>query len=86
MLGTDPARVARRAVRELRSGRGRTVAVPRVVGAARLLALPPVAQLVELGLRLAAPALLRGGRALAVARAPAAVRQVPRDRSPEVVP
>jgi short-subunit dehydrogenase len=72
MLGSDPARVARRAVRELRSGRGRTVAVPRVVGAARLLGLPPVAQLVELGLRAAAPALLRHGRALAVARAPAA--------------
>jgi hypothetical protein len=51
-----------------------------------LLALPPVAQLVELGIRAAAPALLRGGRALAVARAPAAVRKVPRDRSPEVVP
>jgi short-subunit dehydrogenase len=86
MLGIDPERVARRVVRELRSGRGRTVAVPRVVGAARLLALPPVAQLVELGIRAAAPALLRGGRALAVARAPAAVRKVPRDRSPEVVP
>jgi short-subunit dehydrogenase len=81
MLGVDPARVARHAVRELQSGRGRTVAVPRVVGAARLLAVPPIAQLVELGLRAAAPVLLRGGRALAVNRAPAAERS---DQSVEV--
>jgi short-subunit dehydrogenase len=81
MLGIDPARVSARAVRELRSGRGRTVAVPRVVGAARLLAVPPVAQLVERGLRIAAPALLRRGRALAVSRAPAAAA----DPSTEVV-
>jgi short-subunit dehydrogenase len=79
--GVDPARVARRAVRELGSGRGRTVAVPRVVGVARLLALPPVAQLVERGLRAAAPALIRRGRALAVAHAPAASA----DRPTEVV-
>jgi short-subunit dehydrogenase len=86
MLGIDPAPVARRAMRELQSGRGRTVAVPRIVGAARLLALPPAAQLVERGLRAAAPILLRGGRALAVRRAPAAVRKASPDRSPEVVP
>jgi short-subunit dehydrogenase len=81
MVGVDPTRVSRHAVRELQSGRGRTVAVPRVVGAARLLAVPPVAQLVELGLRAAAPFLLRRGRALAVSRAPAAER----DESVEVV-
>jgi short-subunit dehydrogenase len=81
MLGIDPARVARRALRELRSGRGRTVGVPRVVGAARLLAVPPVSRLVELGVRAAAPTLIRRGRALAVSRAPAASP----DRSIEVV-
>jgi short-subunit dehydrogenase len=86
MLGINPARVAARAVRELQSGRGRTVAVPRVVGAARLLALPPLAQLVEGGLRAAAPTLLRRGRALAVSRAPAAKREVPSDPSLEVAP
>jgi short-subunit dehydrogenase len=72
--GIDPDRVARQVVRELRSGRGRTVAVPRVLGAARLLALPGLAHLTDLGVRAAAPALLRRGPAIVAARVPAAHR------------
>jgi hypothetical protein len=72
MAGIDPDRVARRAVRELRVGRGRTVAMPRVLGLARLLGLPPLAQLVDVGTRAVSASLARSGPEVAKARAPAA--------------
>jgi NADP-dependent 3-hydroxy acid dehydrogenase YdfG len=72
MIGIDPARVARQVVRELQAGRGRTVAMPRVLGLARLLGLPPLAQLVDFGTRAVSASLARIGPALAEARAPAA--------------
>jgi short-subunit dehydrogenase len=70
--GIGPDRVARRAVRELRAGRGRTVAVPRALGLARLLGLPPVTYAADLGIRRASGLLARLGPAAAHRRAPAA--------------
>jgi short-subunit dehydrogenase len=70
MWGIDPERVSARALRELRAGRGRTVAVPRWLGSARLLSLPLVAQAVDLGLRAASSRLERLGPSVAAARTP----------------
>jgi hypothetical protein len=66
---------------------GGDVLVTRVPGIARLVALPPHAQPLELGLRAAGPALVRLGTAIAIARAPraAAERDVWIDRPLEVV-
>ncbi|WP_308282724.1 SDR family NAD(P)-dependent oxidoreductase [Pseudonocardia nigra] len=76
-VGVGPERVARRAVRELRSGRGRTVAVPRALGPARLLGVPPVAHVADFGIRSVAGRLARLGRTTAVERAPTARRDRP---------
>lgn len=70
--GISPARVADRAIRELRSSRGRTVAVPRVLGVTRLLTVPPFSTITDMVLRIAAPTLIRKGRAVAEERAPGA--------------
>jgi NADP-dependent 3-hydroxy acid dehydrogenase YdfG len=67
--GVDPDRVARIAERELRAGRGRTVAVPRAVGLGRLLGLPPLSHAADIGLRLASGRLARLGPRLAADRA-----------------
>ena len=66
--GLDPERVARIAERELREGRGRTVAVPRVMGLGRLLDLPPLSRATDLGVRLASGPMTRFGRRLAAER------------------
>jgi NAD(P)-dependent dehydrogenase (short-subunit alcohol dehydrogenase family) len=70
--GVDPDRVARVVERELRSGRGRTVAVPRVIGLGRVLGLPPLSHAVDLGTRLASGPLVRLARRLAADRTPGA--------------
>ena len=66
--GMDPDRVARVAERELCDGRGRTVAVPRVMGLSRLLDLPPLSRAADLGLRLTSGGMTRYGRRLAAER------------------
>jgi len=70
--GVDADRVARAAVGELERGRGRTVAVPRVMGLGRLVALPPVTHATDLVVKLGAGQLVRLGRRLALSRTPAA--------------
>src|SRR5918995_6877375 len=62
--------VSDRVLRELRRGRGRTVAVPRVVGLARLVGLPGFSHALDLVVR-SVPA-ARLGRAFAERRAPGA--------------
>jgi NADP-dependent 3-hydroxy acid dehydrogenase YdfG len=66
--GLDPDRVARIVERELCQGRGRTVAVPRVAGLGRLLDLPPLSHVTDLGLRLASERMARLGRGIAAHR------------------
>ena len=70
--GIPPAAVSGRVLRELRQGRGRTVAVPRVVGLARLVGLPGFSHALDLAVR-SVPA-ARLGRAFAKRRAPGACR------------
>jgi NAD(P)-dependent dehydrogenase (short-subunit alcohol dehydrogenase family) len=68
--GTAPEVVSVRVLRELRRGRGRTVAVPRVLGLARLVGLPGFSHALDLAVR-SVPA-ARLGRAFAERRAPGA--------------
>jgi NAD(P)-dependent dehydrogenase (short-subunit alcohol dehydrogenase family) len=68
--GVQPDVVSGRVLRELRRGRGRTVAVPRVVGLARLVGLPGISHAVDLAVR-SVPA-ARLGRAFVERRAPGA--------------
>jgi NADP-dependent 3-hydroxy acid dehydrogenase YdfG len=70
--GMDPDRVARTVDRELRHGRGRTVAVPRVMGLGRLLDLPAFGHVADAGIRLASGPLARLGRRIAEQRTPGA--------------
>ncbi len=66
--GVGPDAVSARVLRELHRGRGRTVAVPRVVGLARLVGLPGFSHALELVVR-SVPA-ARLGREFAAPRAP----------------
>jgi NADP-dependent 3-hydroxy acid dehydrogenase YdfG len=70
--GVDPDRVARAVERELRHGRGRTVAVPRVMGLGRLLDLPGLTHAADAGIRLASAPLTRLGPRIAERRTPGA--------------
>jgi NADP-dependent 3-hydroxy acid dehydrogenase YdfG len=70
--GMDPDRVARAVDRELRHGRGRTVAVPRVMGLGRLLDLPGLGHAADAGIRLASGPLARLGPLIAQRRTPGA--------------
>ena len=63
--GTPADEVARRIRRELESGRGRTVAVPRWAAGGRLASYPLVSPLVDLVVRRQAGRLARAGRELA---------------------
>lgn len=67
--GIAADRVARAVRRELERGRGRSVAVPRWMGAARLASYPLVSPVVDLLARPAAGRLERAGRRLAESRA-----------------
>jgi NAD(P)-dependent dehydrogenase (short-subunit alcohol dehydrogenase family) len=60
--GVSADRVARALQRELERGRGRTVAVPRVMGLGRLLALPGLSHATDAAVRVAAGPLQRTGR------------------------
>lgn len=73
--GIDADRVARQVERELRGGRGRTVAVPRLLGLGRLLGVPALSHATDIGIRLASGRLERLGRSIAHTRTPAAKRE-----------
>ena len=66
--GIGPGYVARQVVSVLSPGRGRTVAVPRLLGAARLLTVPPFTYAVDAGVRLTRRPLVRLGRGIAASR------------------
>jgi short-subunit dehydrogenase len=70
--GVDPDKVARAVDRELRHGRGRTVAVPRVMGLGRLFDLPGLGHAADAGIRLASGPLARLGPLIAQRRTPGA--------------
>jgi NAD(P)-dependent dehydrogenase (short-subunit alcohol dehydrogenase family) len=78
--GVAPDAVSGRVLRELRRGRGRTVAVPRVLGLARLVRLPGLSHALELVVR-SIPA-ARLGRAFAARRAPGARHEDGRSAPP----
>jgi short-subunit dehydrogenase len=78
--GTAPEVVSGRVLRELRRGRGRTVAVPRVLGLARLVGLPGLSHALDLVVR-SVPA-ARLGRAFAERRAPGACHDDGRSTTP----
>lgn len=59
--GASPQRVAAAVVRELREGRGRTTAVPRVYGLSRLLQVPGLSHGFDLAVRAASGPLVRRG-------------------------
>ena len=70
--GADPDKVARAVERELRHARGRTVAVPRVMGLGRLLDVPGLGHAADVGIRLASGPLTRLGPRIAEQRTPGA--------------
>jgi hypothetical protein len=78
--GVSPDAVSGRVLRELRRGRGRTVAVPRVAGLARLAGVPGFSHALDLAVR-SVPA-ARLGRAFAERRAPGACHDDARSATP----
>ena len=68
--GTSPEKVARVALRQLHKSRSRTVAVPRYMALGRLVGVPPLTHVADLGIRIFARRLERLGRQIAYDRTP----------------